>query len=241
MSNQDTLPYLAVPWKQYLFAFHRSLHFCCSYSDISLDARNSLFFCNILWGYHLRVGFGFRSSWKTYFRTCFIGNELSLLRQTHFFTYIVLVSNSKIVTNENDRVLHISRDDGVQNSPNSYDLDLRPDLWPWPPWFWPWTAFSKTKPNTGIFTFLMLVTLIFELVRDMMVLNVLKNFRSIGSTVHPADRHTHRWKLWKILLLPLKWETKIDWSKDMPLGISTGTSGANSSYPKIIFHILKHT
>ncbi len=86
---------------------------------------------------------------------------------------------------------------GGENSQNDFDLNLVTltyncwpwplwhltltyDLWPWPLWPWPWTIFSDTRLKTGIFTFFDLgdldlwpMTLTFELVRDMLDINVL--------------------------------------------------------------------
>ena len=114
--------------------------------------------------------------------------------------------------NENALVSHLPRVDGVQNSPNNFDLnpvtltyDL--DLWPWWPWPWPlrpwpWTIFSETRLKTGFFIFLTLVTLTFDLWPWPSNLSKIwlssmraPNFRSVGPTVQPCraqtDTHTH--------------------------------------------------
>ena len=123
---------------------------------------------------------------------------------------------SQKIINENTPVSHLPRVNGVQSSPNKFDLDLDPcDLWPWPlwpwpwhSWLWPWTTFSGTRLKTRIFTFLTLVTLTFDLwpmtltfnfVRDMMVLNVcackilglsVQQF-SLQSTNRDTNAHKH--------------------------------------------------
>ena len=96
-------------------------------------------------------------------------------------------------TNENAHVLHLLRVDGVQNSPNNFDLDpviLTYYLWPWPATL---TLVTLTldhlfwiRLKTGIFTFLTLVTLTFNLGLQS---SPWYDFRSIGPAVQPVERN----------------------------------------------------